>query len=78
MQNGVKTPQQEAESEGATPLGCTLDFPPSPPAAELCDGGEQGMKSKNLIPEAQTCQPRLWLALHVLFGSHHVIIILKN
>lgn len=36
------------------------------------------MKSKHLIVETQTCLPRLRLALYVLFGSHHIIIILKN
>lgn len=39
--------------------------------------GRGWVKSKNVTLAVQTCQPRLSLALCVLLGSYHVVIIFK-
>lgn len=77
MHMGCRSPPGGKEGPGSAVPSASRPLLSCP---RLCDGGVDWgwMKSKNLIPVAQSCQPQLWLGLCVLFGSYHVIIIFKN
>lgn len=73
----AKTP---ARRRGGGPVIVTPSTSTLPSCIQNCEMGAVGrgwVKSKNLTLAVQTCQPRLSLALCVLLGSYHVVIIFK-